>query len=208
MHLFVAVCGFLSTAIAIYVTVPYILSIVRGQTKPHQLTWLIWTIMNAVVLTSQFLEGARASILITAVWFVTAAIELGLSFKYGVRDSSRYDRLLFIISLLIIVVWVLTRNNVLAIWLTVLIDIPATAMLVLKIKKLPDSEPLWLWNIATVAYVFACLSLADKPLGILYVRPTYGLLSELAVVLAIIYFRPKRGKHTQPKPDAPQAELY
>ncbi|HEX7963807.1 MAG TPA: hypothetical protein VF466_04430 [Candidatus Saccharimonadales bacterium] len=204
VHDFVVVCGFLSSALAIYCGIPYILSILRGQTKPHQFTWLIFTIMNGIIVVSQFLAGARASMLISAIFLVYSAVEWGLSFKYGVRNSSRYDKLLLGLALATIALWALTRNNALAIWLTVLIDIFATTMLILKLKKHPGSEPFWLWFIATMAFVFSCLSLADKPFGILYVRPLYGVLSDAAVLAAILYFRPKGKKAAKPQPDFPE----
>jgi hypothetical protein len=204
MHTFVVVCGAISSVLAIYCGIPYIFSIVRGETKPHQFTWLIFTLMNGIIMISQFLAGARASVLISVIFFVYSGIEYGLSFKYGVRDSSKYDRLLFGLALATIGLWLLTRNNALAIWLTVLIDVFATTMLILKLRAHPGSEPFWLWAIATLAFVFAALALADKPFGILYVRPIYGILSDVAVLTAILYFRPKGKQKTKPKPDFPE----
>jgi len=198
----------MATALAIISGIPYTLSIARGQTKPHQFTFFIWTIMNFVVFTTQFLEGARASIAITGVFCFLTTINLVLSFKHGVRGTSRYDKLLLSLALATIAIWLLTRNNVLAIWLTILIDIPATTMLVLKLRKHPGSEPLRLWAISAVAGMFTCLSLADKAFGILYVRPIYTLLSTLAVVLAIIYFARAIKKRIEPRPTIPQAEEY
>lgn len=198
MHLFVLACAAISTVLAVYCVIPYVVSIVRGQTKPHQFTWLIFTIMNGIVMTSQFLAGARASVIISVIFFVSSGLEFVLSLKYGVRDSSKYDRMLLGAALLTIVLWLLTRNNALAIWLTVLIDVFATTMLVLKIKKHPGSEPFWLWCIATIAFVFTCLSLADKPFGVLYVRPVYGVLSDGVVLWAILRYKPKRPPKARP----------
>ena len=198
MHLFVLACAAISTVLAVYCVIPYVVSIVRGQTKPHQFTWLIFTIMNGIVMTSQFLAGARASVIISVIFFVSSGLEFVLSLKYGVRDSSKYDRMLLGAALLTIVLWLLTRNNALAIWLTVLIDVFATTLLVLKIKKHPGSEPFWLWCIATIAFVFTCLSLADKPFGVLYVRPVYGVLSDGVVLWAILRYKPKRPPKARP----------
>jgi|GEM_PF-945404 len=204
MHAFVVTCAAISTVLAIYCTIPYIVSILRGQTKPHQFTWLIFTLMNGIIMVSQFLEGARLSVIISVVFFLGSGLEWILSLKYGVRDSSRYDRLLLVLALATIVVWLFTRNNVLAIWLTVLIDVFATTMLVLKLRAHPGSEPFWLWFIATVAFVFSTLSLIDKPLSVLYVRPVYGILSDVAVLAAILWFRPKPGTKTKPQTSFPE----
>lgn len=188
-HIFVDVCSTLSVLLAIYCSVPYWQAILKGKTKPHQFTWIVFAIMNGIAGLSQFLAGARASVLLYMAFFLSNLVTIALSFKYGVRSTSRYDKLLFTFALLTIVAWVLTKNNAVAIWLTVLIDIFATTLNVLKIRALPDSEDPLAWNIATVAYVFSCLSLAQTHFGVLYVRPIYGLLSDLTIIAAIYYFR-------------------
>lgn len=191
--------GIISLVLAIWASVPYILSIVKGQTKPHQLTWLVFSIMNGIILLSQYLKGARASILLYSVWLVSSTVIFILSLSHGMRGTSRWDKLLFGLSILTIVAWVLTSNPAVAIWLTVFIDVFATLMMILKIRAYPDSEAISPWVIATAAYVFTILSLINKPLGILYVRPTYGLISEAAVLTAIlIWGKGKPTKKTAP----------
>lgn len=185
----ISASGIISLALAVYCSIPYIYSIIKGKTKPHQFSWIIFTIMNGIVLLSQFLEGARLSILVSVAFLISDLIIVGLSFKYGVRDTSVYDRLLFSFCLMAIVVWILTKSNAAAIWLTVVIDIFATTMLILKIKKLPSSEAMQPWVLGAAAYVFSCITLLNKPFGVLFVRPVYGLLSDLAIVIAICVWR-------------------
>jgi hypothetical protein len=191
MNLIVSLSAFVSTALGIYSTVPYVMSILKGKTKPHQLSWLVFVIMNGIVFFSQLFEGARESILLTLTFFVGSSLVFALSLKYGIRESSKWDKVLFSFALVTIVIWFITRSNSLAIWLTVLIDIFATSMIILKIKVKPDSEDPTAWAIATSAYVFTCLTLIDKPLGILYVRPVYGLVCDAAIILFIYYFKRK-----------------
>ena len=181
------ISAFLSTILGIYCAIPYIQAILQKKTKPHQLSWLIFVIMNGIVFFSQYFEGARASILITLTFFIGSLIIFILSLKYGVRSSSKWDTFLFIFALVTILIWVLTKNNQVAIWLTVLIDITATSMTLLKIKSKPYSEEPFPWIIATIAYIFTCLTLIGKPLGILYVRPFYGLICD-AFLVGFIYF--------------------
>lgn len=181
----------ISTILAIYACIPYAQSIIKGKTKPHRLSWLVFCIMNGIVFTSQFLEGARASVIISGIFFIGSFVNFLLSLKYGVHDSSRWDKTLFALALATITIWFITRSNATAIWLTLLIDVLATSMIVLKIRVQPYSEAPIPWLIATVAFVFTCLTLAGKPLSVLYVRPIYGLLSDVLVVAAIYLFRKK-----------------
>lgn len=164
------------------------LTIIRGETKPQQYAWLVFAIMDFVIVVSQYLEGATLSILAYIIFTLYSSIIFGLSLKFGVRDSSRYDRILLACSIVTIIVWITTKNNLVAIWATVFIDVFATTMLILKIKRLPNSEPFHLWFIGTMAMVFSCLTLINKPFGTLYIRPLYGVLSDVAILVAIVYF--------------------
>jgi hypothetical protein len=177
-----------STILAIAACIPYAVSIIRGRTRPHQFSWLVFMIMNGIVTISQLLAGGRASVLISAVFWLSSIVNYLLSVKYGLRDTSPYDRLLFGLSLFTVIIWVVTKSNGVAIWLTVAIDVFATTMILLKIKRHPDSEQMSPWLLASAGYVLACLTLITTPIGLLYIRPSYGLLSDMVVIAAIWYF--------------------
>jgi hypothetical protein len=195
-----SIAAFLSTALAISCTIPYIQAILKKKTKPHQLSWLVFVIMNGIVFFSQYFAGGRASVLISLAFFIGSALVFLLSLKFGVRESSKWDRSLFVFALCTIVIWVLTKNNDVAIWLTLLIDLAATTMTILKIKVEPNSEDPLPWTIASVAYIFTILILVGQPLSILYVRPLYGLIGDVAIVVMIHYLRHKAPKKMQTSP--------
>jgi len=189
------IAAFLSTVIAVYCTIPYIIAILKGKTKPHQLSWLVFVIMNGIVFFSQYFEGGRRSILIALTFFIGSFIVLLLSLKYGIRDTSRWDKALFSFALATIVLWLLTRSNAFAIWLTVLIDFAATTMMILKVRAEPHSEEPLPWFLAIVAYVFSCLSLVGSHNYILYVRPIFGgFICDGALWLAILFYRKSKKK--------------
>lgn len=200
MDVFIFITGAISTALGIYCTVPYVQAILKRKTKPHQFSWLVFVMMNGIVTLSQFLAGARASVLISLTFFIGSLVIFILSLKYGARNTSQWDRALFGFALLTIVIWAITKSNAAAIWLTVVIDVTATSMTILKIIKEPHSEDPQPWIIASVAYVFTCLSLLDKPFGVLYVRPLYGLIGDLALIGFIYYFRHKAGRPIETSP--------
>ncbi|HEX7042602.1 MAG TPA: hypothetical protein VF189_05115 [Patescibacteria group bacterium] len=196
----ISIFAFLSTALAIYCTIPYIHSILNGKTKPHQLTWLVFSIMNGIVFFSQLLAGGRASVIISFVFLIGSLLVFLLSLKFGLKDSSKWDRVLFIFALLTIAIWFVTRNNALAIWLTVIIDIAATTMTILKINSQPNSEDPYPWIVASVAYVFTCLTLWGQPLSVLYIRPLYGLIGDVILVAFIYYSRKRKEGKSQFSP--------
>lgn len=185
----VALAAIISTGLAVYSGVPYIRSVLNGKTKPHKLGWLVFTIMNGMVFFAQYLAGGRISTLISLTFFIYSLIIFILSLSKGTNNTSKADRFLFAFAVLAMICWALTKNNNLAIWLTVLIDLAASAMIILKARQHPYSEDPKPWIIATTAYVFACITLFNVNFGILYVRPIYGLLCDAAIVGSIYYFR-------------------
>lgn len=182
----------LSTLIALYAGVPYIKSILNKKTRPHILGWLVWSLMNFVVFFSQFLEGGRESIILNFIFLLFSTTNFILSLKYGIKESSKFDRFLFASSLLTIVLWYITKDNLLAILLTIVIDLLATTMTLNKVRLHPYSEDPFPWFLVGCAYVFALLTLVGEPIGILFIRPIYGVFINFALVGFIYYFNKKR----------------
>jgi hypothetical protein len=194
------IAAFISTGLAICCTVPYIRAILNGKTKPHQLGWLVFVIMNGIVFFSQLLAGGRESVLISLIFFIGSFIVFLMSLRFGIKDTSPWDRWLFCFAIATVVIWFLTRSNDTAIWLTVVIDVAATAIMILKLKKEPHSEDPFPWIVSAVAYVFTCLTLAGRPLSILYVRPLYGLIGNVIFIGYIYYYRKKDSMRIETSP--------
>lgn len=184
----IELAGIVSTLLAVISGIPYIDAVLKGRTRPHQLGWLVFTIMNGMVFFAQYLAGGRISTLISLTFFVYSVIIFLLSFSRGSKETSNSDKYLFVLALLAMFAWAITRNNDLAIWLTLIIDISATAMIILKVRISPDSEDPFPWLLGTIAYGFSCITLLGVNFGILYVRPIYGLVCDGVLVGAIYYF--------------------
>lgn len=197
---FTSGAALLSGMLGAYATIPYVRAILNGKTKPHQFSWLVFFIMNGVTFLSQFLAGARKSVVLYAIFFIGSGIILLLSLKYGVRDTSKWDRILLGLALITITIWVITQSNSIAIWLTVLVDVIAETMLVLKIKHKPHSEDPKAWVFASLGLFFTCLTLIGQPISILYVRPVYGLLSDVLIVASVYYFKRNATKKVESSP--------
>lgn len=153
--------------------------------------------MNGMVFFAQVFEGARASALVTLAFFVYSLTVFILSFSKGVRTSTRTDKILFFFAVLAMIAWAITRDNGVAIWLTLFIDVAATIMIILKVKNHPGSEGATSWVYGTLAYVFSCVTLINIEPGILYVRPIYGLICDALIVAAIVIYNSKRAKRKQ-----------
>jgi hypothetical protein len=186
----VRAAALISTVLACYCWVPYVRSVLRGDTRPHRLSWTVFLMMDAMVVGAQVLAGGRLSVLVSAVGFLFAAVITALAFwthpagpppKNGLADWT-----LFAGAVVAMGAWALTRSNTLAVWLTVAVDLFATAMIVMKVHREPGSEAVKPWAIGTAAYAFSCITLASVHPGILYVRPVYGLVADAALVGVLV----------------------
>ena len=57
-----AVLGLLAAAVGVADTIPYVRDTLRGATRPHRGTWLIWGVLAVVVCLSQYADGASWSL--------------------------------------------------------------------------------------------------------------------------------------------------
>jgi hypothetical protein len=74
------VLGVLAAAASVANTIPYVRDIVRGTTRPHRGTWLIWAVLAIVVCESQRADGASWSVIMAGALAaaVVGTVELSL----------------------------------------------------------------------------------------------------------------------------------
>lgn len=113
--------GLISVALALVSLVPYIWVTLKGTNKPHLFTWIIWTLLTGIAFALQYTEGAGAG-----AWsgFITTFLCLFitiLAIKFGEKNITRSDWVVFIAALAAIPLWLMTDNALLAvIWVSVI----------------------------------------------------------------------------------------
>lgn len=88
----VMICGVLSSILTIYCGIPYIRSILSGRTKPHQFSFLVFSIMNGIVTISQLLEGGTWSVLLSATLFGYNVLEVPTTQNHSNSQSRSHYR--------------------------------------------------------------------------------------------------------------------
>ena len=91
--------GVVSVAFAAVSLVPYFISTLRGRTKPHVFTWVIWTLLTAMAFMVQFKSGAGPGAWATAFSAVSCIFILLASFRYGEKIITRSDWATFLAAL-------------------------------------------------------------------------------------------------------------
>jgi len=144
--------AFTASALAIFAEGKYVLSIVRGKTKPNSSGWIIFTVSMACVLASAYTLGARDSLLLIATFACLHFVVALLSLRYGYVRFTRIDISLLLLSGISVILWLQTANPWYALILNVLIDMFGYATIVAKLYQHPETEDSSAWAVSVAAY--------------------------------------------------------
>lgn len=121
--------------------VPYVRDMLKGSTRPNVVSWGIWCLVQAIFAAAQFTEGASLSIVLPVVEVATVGLVVVLGLRgYGYRKYRPLDFICLALALLAIVLWQLTSNPILAMWMSVAADLLAAIPTLFKAYRDPKSE--------------------------------------------------------------------
>ncbi len=166
-------------------SVPYIVSILRGKTKPNRVTWFVWAFVGMLILfTYRDLEG-KAGLSLTIVAAACQVTVALLSIKYGTGGTSLLDRACLALVLCAYVTWWLTRSALYPYVFAVCIDLLAITPTFFKAYHDPESEDLLAWSVCAVGVLLSVLAIRRWSLGEA-LFPVYAFCAESTVALLIL----------------------
>jgi hypothetical protein len=186
-----SIFGLLSGILSALCYVPYIRGIIKHKVKPERASWLIWSVLTAIGFFSNLAIGATHSLWLPGVQGVGVIIVLVLSIKHGYGGLLKRDILTLIASAFTLVIWYFTKQPVVAVYLTTLIDAMGGYLTVIKSYEEPDTETPVTWAMSAIAGFFALLSVGRLDASLL-AYPLYIFLINGAVVIAILLGRRAR----------------
>jgi hypothetical protein len=92
------VLGVLAVLVGIADTIPYVRDTLRGATRPHRGTWLIWSSLAILVCFSQRADGATWSLLMAAAQAILTGLIFVLAIRRGEGGVSTGERLMLAIA--------------------------------------------------------------------------------------------------------------
>lgn len=165
--------------------IPYIISIIRGRTKPAKVTWLIWATLDVVTLTAMYLEGALNGPIVAAL--VGASVITVLSFRYGTSQWTALDKVCLTGTAIGVIF--LKMNPLLALSTSLGLIFLGSIPTFVSAWKDPARENLIAWTIfsfsallSVVAIPMWTLANAEQPLTFLAINGT---------ILSFVLFRPR-----------------
>ena len=174
---------------------PYIKDIILKKTKPHAYSWLIWIITQCTAIAGMWFGGANWGLVSLVVGTVLVTVVFLLSLKFGTKNITKEDTIIFIAALCAILVWWQLDQPVLSIIMVTIIDVIGYLPTFRKSYHEPWSETLTTWFMFTVANILTLLSLSQYNL----MTSTYTVFISIANLSFFIFCYVRRFYVLQPE---------
>ncbi len=181
-----SVIGLIAGIIAFTAYIIYIISILKGRTKPNRSTWWIWSFMGLVVGLSYYLSGAVNTIWVPVVEFIGPLSIALLSVKYGEgKLSDKTDLICLVGAVLSVILWIIFNNPVIALVTNLAADSFAIVPTIKKSYLRPEGEDFWAWLGTGTADSLNFFAVERFSFAIL-IYPIYMLVSDLIIVIVLL----------------------
>lgn len=154
---------FLGLAINMIGSIIYLISVLRGKTKPNRVTWLIWALAPMLGFFAQLQEGVGLQAVLTfSVGFGPLLIFIG-SFvnKQSYWKSTKLDYGFGVLALVGLILWIATGKGVYAIVFAILADLLAGVPTLMKAYTNPESENGTAFGLGIINATIVLLTITD-----------------------------------------------
>ena len=166
--------------------VPYIRSVIYGTTRPSAVSWFGWALLFIITALAQASKGVSWSLAILLISTLSTLIIAFTALYLGRIVWTRSDVVCIVLAVLAIALWMITKEPLTAIVLSIIADFSVTIPTIIKTYKDPASEPSRLW----VLYVIgATLEIVATQQFTIYnlLFPIYTVLG--SAVIAVLALR-------------------
>jgi YVTN family beta-propeller protein len=131
----------LGAAVNVLAGVGYVMATVRGQARPNRVTWGLWSITAWLAFFGQLSEGVGLAVVLTlSVATIPTLIFFGSFIGGAYWKFSKLDVVCLALSLVALVGWQLTASGLVAIVLSIAVDLLAGVPTLVQAWKEPESE--------------------------------------------------------------------
>jgi hypothetical protein len=186
--------GILTVLLSIIGHTPYIIDTYKKKTRPHVFSWLIVSIVTTIAFVAQLASGAGAGSWSTGITAIIVIIVAVLAVRNKNTEISFSDKVFFVLALLAIIPWYLTKNPTLSVIMVTILDACAFIPTLRKTLKDPESETFATYSINIIRHLLSLVAISTYNLTtILY--PAYLLVLNVTITTVILNYRFKQKKN-------------
>lgn len=194
MNITPTLLGQIAGILAVVQAIPYIVSILRGKTKPARASYAIWSVVQIISVVSYVASGATDTKWVPIALTLSAIAIFALSFKYGMGGLSKLDIGCLGIAAIAIVLWVTTNDPALAVYASLVASTIAYIPIVKKSYLLPGTENTLSWTLYAIAVLFNVCALTTLD-PVIALTPIVSLL--FSGTIAVLLLAPRKRKTKQ-----------
>lgn len=191
------ILGTISILIAFIGYFFYLKDVIRGKTKPHAYSWLVWSLLTGITFFGQILYKAGAGAWVTGFSAVVSLSIFILSLKKGEQNITSSDKISLFGAGLAIVLWYLTNNPISSIVLIMVIDTLGFLPTIRKSYHKPREETMLAYFLAGLKFAIALVALENYSV-ITYLYPAFLVFQNWAFTVMLIIRRYQHKKVTIP----------
>lgn len=179
------VLGVGASVLLLALVIPYVKSIVSSTTRPSIVSWFGWALLFTIDTVAQASKGIDWSLAVPAIGTVSTAIIALIALRLGHAVWTRADRFSIAFGIVAIILWVITKEPLTALVLSIVADLAITLPTIVKTYHEPESEPARLWILYTIGAALVVIATRSLTIYNLLV-PLYSVfVSALIAVLAL-----------------------
>ena len=174
----------LSTIIGLLTPIIGIRSILKGEFKPQRITRFIFLILTSIFVASLFAQNNQTAIYLAVLQWTGSLAVFILSIKFGVGGTDKSDIAVLFLALTAIVIWKVTDNPALALYMSLFADFIGILPTLIKSFFQPETEDPKLYFSDVLAGLFSLLAIRSLVFADI-VFPAYIFLINLVCVILI-----------------------
>jgi len=183
--------GIAAGLLQIAAAVPYLLGILRGETKPNIVSQFLWTLLQLIAIAAQLQLGWSWSVLILcATTFNTALFTLLCLKGYGYREYGWIDKFCFLAAILSLGLWGMMDNPLAALVVILITYVLSALPTIIKTLRYPATENATAWLMMSCASILSIASVTERTFANLAFPIDFFLESTL---IGLIAFFGQRG---------------
>lgn len=169
------ILGILAVVVAFIGYIPYLRDTYIGKTKPHVISWFLWTLVSFIAFGLQWSKGAGAGSYANFAMGIICLVLFIFSFRNGTKEIKIVDIVSFVMAILAIILWLVVNQPVWSIILVVLIDALSFTPTFIKSWNKPKQETLFTWILNIIRPGLILLSIRELNF-VTVLFPIYALI--------------------------------
>jgi hypothetical protein len=180
-----ATIGVIASLLCFLYSVPYIITILRGKTRPNRASWWIWVTIGIIICASYYSTGGGSTIWALACAVIGQLVIAILSIKYGEGGWNRFDRMCLFGAGISLLFWWWFNSPFLAVLINIAIDVMAALPTLKKSYYNPETENIFSWTLYSIGSLLNLLTIEDWSIR-LSALPVYIFCVNTAIVLILL----------------------